>query len=95
MTLVPVEPEPIRARPPRVRRVGPRVTAAVRVSYWRRAVSWLSAPRRAYTALVLAGATTLVAGIALIYPPLALIVAGLTGGLLGLIGLGISVRGTK
>jgi hypothetical protein len=93
MTLVPVEPETIRARPARARRRA--VAPPVHVPYWRRALRWLVVPRRAYTALVVASSSVLVAGIALIYPPLALIVAGLAGGFLGLIGLGITVRGTK
>lgn len=48
--------------------------------------------RLLYTALALAGGAAVVAGIAMVFPPLALVVAGAGVGLLGMIGLGMEAR---
>lgn len=48
--------------------------------------------RLVYSAMAIAGYGSVVAGVALIFPPLALVLGGLGVGLLGMVGLGLEVR---
>jgi len=48
--------------------------------------------RVVYTALAIVGGVAVVAGVAMVFPPLALVLAGLGVGLLGMVGLGMEGR---
>ena len=55
---------------------------------------WWRRPRALYTVLTVASGGLVIAGVAMVYLPLAMVLAGVCGGALGLIGLGLLQRGS-